>query len=362
MKVLEIALIRLRARGLVGALCLAIAPAGLVAQNNAIVLDPAPLIGYSLDWLAPGGQATSLPSEIVVYSLGCGKCIEELSAISQGFAPAPAQFILTTFQKKDRDVTLPLLQFGFAHSDPKNRRSDLLDMLRIYTEDPDHYRNNPSDWETVVASHWRGGISDADRGIADAFALNIMDMQTRILALMDKLGTPNAISLSQPALAPATERNSDRYKALVASLSLAWLRPPLEDAEDAGEILRRARSIDPLRSLNAEGWTELKAWALNGAYWIWGGRLSPNELTNIIDWQAQYHLLPDDESRKDRQRQWFDKTIERAKIGPLSPLEAFGFTDIDALASPAWGAAQADVQQQLVYGSYLGSLTIQESE
>ena len=179
---------------------------------------------------------------------------------------------------------------------------------------------------------------------------------------MDKLGTPNAIPLGQPALAPATERNSDRYKALVASLSLAWLRPPLDDAEAVNEIIKRARSINPLRSLDAEGWKELKEWALNGAYWIWGGRLNPTELTNIIDWQAQYHLLPDDESRKERQRQWFDKAIERAEIGPLSPLEAFGFTDIDALASPAWSAAQADVQQQLVYGSYLGSLTIKDGE
>ena len=335
MKAFENASIWLSARAWLSALLLSMAPAGLVAQN-AIVLDPAPIVGYSLDWLAPGGQATSVPSQIAVYSLGCSKCIEELAAVSQGFAPAPVQFVLTTFQKKDRDVTLPLMQFGFAHSDPKNRRSDLLDMLRIYAKDPDHYLNNPSEWETVVASHWRGGISDEDRKVAEAFALNVMDMQTRILALMDKLGTPNAIPLDQPALAPATEQNSDRYKALVASLSLAWLRPPLDEAEDAAQILSRARSINPLRSIDAEGWKELKAWALNGAYWIWGGRLNPTELTNIIDWQAQYHLLPDDESRKDRQRQWFDETIERAEIGPLSPLEAFGFTDIDALASPAW--------------------------
>ena len=361
MKAFENASIWLFARAWLSALLLSMAPAGLVAQN-AIVLDPAPIVGYSLDWLAPGGQATSVPSQIAVYSLGCSKCIEELAAVSQGFAPAPVQFVLTTFQKKDRDVTLPLMQFGFAHSDPKNRRSDLLDMLRIYVKDPDHYLNNPSEWETVVASHWRGGISDEDRKVAEAFALNVMDMQTRILALMDKLGTPNAIPLDQPALAPATEQNSDRYKALVASLSLAWLRPPLDEAEDAAQILSRARSINPLRSIDAEGWKELKAWALNGAYWIWGGRLNPTELTNIIDWQAQYHLLPDDESRKELQRQWFDETIDRAEIGPLSPLEAFGFTDIDALASPAWSAAQADVQQQLVYGSYLGSLTVKDGE
>jgi len=361
MKCFENASIWLSARAWLSTILVSMAPAGLVAQN-AIVLDPVPIVSYSLDWLAPGGQATSLPRQIAVYSLGCGKCVEELEKVSKGYAPAPVQFMLTTFQKKDRDVTLPLMKFGFAHSDPKNRRADLLDILRIYTEDPDHYLNNPTEWETVVDSHWLGGISDEDRKVAEAFALNVMDMQTRILALMDKLAAPNAIPLDQPALAPATEQNSDRYKALVASLSLAWLRPPLDEAEDAAQILSRARSINPLRSLDAEGWKELKAWALNGAYWIWGGRLNPNELTNIIDWQAQYHLLPDDESRKELQRQWFDETIDRAEIGPLSPLEAFGFTDIDALASPVWSNAQADVQQQLVYGSYLGSLTVKDNE
>ena len=183
-----------------------------------------------------------------------------------------------------------------------------------------------------------------------------MDMQTRILALLDKLGTPNSIPLTEPALAALAARGSDRYNALVASLSLAWLRPPLVDAEDAEEIVKRARSVDPLKPLNADGWRELKEWALGGAYWIWGGRLNPTELTNIIDWQAQFHLLPDDASRLQRHRQWFDDTIDKVKSGSLSPLEAFGITDIDALASPAWNAAQSDVRQQLVYGSYLGSL------
>ena len=141
-----------------------------------------------------------------------------------------------------------------------------------------------------------------------------------------------------------TEQNSDRYKALVASLSLAWLRPPLDEAEDAAQILLRARSINPLRSLDSklEGTESVGP---DGAYWIWGGRLNPNELTNIIDWQAQYHLLPDDESRKERQRQWFDETIERADIGPLSRWA------LDLPISMRWlllpGAAQADVQRQL---------------
>ena len=92
MKALENASIHLAARAWLSALLLLMAPAGLNAQG-AIVLDPAPMVGYSLDWLAPGGQATSVPSQIAVYSLGCSNCIEELAAVSQGFAPAPVQFI-----------------------------------------------------------------------------------------------------------------------------------------------------------------------------------------------------------------------------------------------------------------------------
>ncbi len=314
------------------------------------------LVGYSVDWLAPSGEVTVAPESIKVYSLGCGACIEELSAISQGFAPAPSLFMFATFSEKDREVTLPLLALGLSPIDPKTRRSNLMDLLQIYTSDPDHYRDNPSEWRTAVESSWPAGSTLESDSLAKAFATNLLDMQDRLLALADKMGTPETISLTTPTLAPAAAPGSDRYKALIATLSLSWLRPSLDNRSDAAAIQKRARSIDPLKTLNADQWRELEAWAMDGAYWIWGGSLGPDTLTSIIDWQAQYHLLPDNEVRRDRFQRWLDDTIERAGKGPLSPLEAFGIADIDALASPAWGTARSDARQQLVLASFLGPL------
>jgi len=328
-----------------------------VRAQEGIALPPDAILGYSLDWLAASGEATALPSEIIVYSLSCSKCIEELSAISQGYKPAPDRFMLASFKKKDRDVSIPLLSLGLSDIDPKIRRSTLLDLIRVFTGDPDHYLENLDDWVTTVESHWPSGSGYEDDPLSRAFATNVLDMQARILALADKMGSPDSIPLSGPIIAPEVTRGSDRYNALVATLSLSWLRPGLETKEDAESIGKRARSIDPLKALSASQWKELKDWAMGGAYWIWGGRLGPDVLGEIIDWQAQYHLLPDDATRLEKQRKWFDQTIARAAKGPISPLEAFGLADIEALASPAWSAAQADARQQLVFASYLGSLT-----
>ncbi len=326
--------------------------------QKGVVLPPDVILGYSLDWLAPSGQSTTIPSEIVVYSLSCGKCIDELAAISQGYAPAPSHFMLASFRKVDRDVSMPLLSLGLSDIDPKARRSAILDLLRIYAADPDHYQNNPSDWITTIESQWPSGSSYESDTISRAFAANVLDMQARILALSDRMGTPGSIPLDTPTYALEVVRGSDRYNALIATLSLSWLRPGLENQEDADQIAQKARSVDPMKALNATEWKELKTWALGGAYWIWGGKLGPDVLEAIIDWQAQFHLLPDDAARLEKHRKWFDQTIARASKGPLSPLEAFGMADIAALASPAWGAAQADAQQQLVFASYLGGLTV----
>ncbi len=337
------------------ALILAASPHG--KAQNAMLLPTDAILGYSLDWFAASGEATVLPTEIVVYSLSCGKCIDELSAIARGYATAPDRFMLASFKKKDRDVSIPLLSLGLSNLDPKTRRSKLLDLIRIYTGDPDHYLENLEDWVTTVESHWPIGSGYKEDVLSRAFATNVLDMQARILALMDKMGTPDKIPLDQPTLALEVTRGSDRYNALVATLSLSWLRPGLETKEDAESIGKWARSIDPLKSLSASQWKELKEWAMSGGYWIWGGRLGTDILGEIIDWQAQYHLLPDDATRLEKQRKWFEGTIARAAKGSLSPLEAFGLADIEALASPAWSAAQADARQQLVFASYLGNLT-----
>ncbi len=331
-----------------------------VQAQNAIALRPEALLGYSLDWLAPGGQATTIPSEISVYSLSCGTCVEELGEISSGFKPAPVRFKLTSFKAIDRALLIELLAMGLAYTDPKARRSAVLDVLRIYAKDPDHYIGNFQDWKTIVASHWPSNSDAENDSVSRAFATNVLDMQSRILALMDKQATPNAISLQTQPLAVETRRGTDRYNSLVASLALSWLRPKLDSPEETEEIPQRARSINPIKSLSRVEWQGLKEWALDGAYWIWGGTLSPDQLGAIVEWQAQLHLLPDDESRRSRHSEWFDQAIERAASGPLSPLEAFGVADIDALASPAWNAAKADARQQLVYASYLGALTKDE--
>ncbi len=334
----------------------------LHAQTKALVIPAKDVLGYSFDWLAGGGRADTFPAEVVVYSLGCGKCTDALAAIASGYQPAPDRFMLAAFHSRDRAVSIPLIAYGLAEGDPKARRSTFLELLRIFTIDPDHYRNNPSDWETTVAARWPGGVDFEEDTIPRAFAANMLDMQGRILALADKLAVPNAIPMDRPTAALEVERGSDRYNAMVAMLSLSWMRPELNDAEAAKNIVKRARSIDPLKALTRPEWVELKKWTNKGGYWIWGGRLGGDTLGDIVDWQAQFLLLPDDASRLARHNRWFDDAITRAENGPLTPMEAFGIADIDALASPAWGAAQADAEMQLIFGSYLGSLTVDKAE
>ena len=342
-------------------LLVAFCPAGLRSQK-AIVIDPAEIIKYSLDWLSPGKETLTAPIEVSVYSLNCGECVEELKAIADGQSEAPSHFILTTFQKKDRDLVLPLMQLGFEQTDSIKRRSSLLEILKIYGEAPDYYGNNGKEWTNLLESFRRKNVAEEEKKLAEAFAINVIDSQTRILALLDKLATPNSIPLDQRTFASQTEKDSNRYRALIASHSLGWLKPALQYSEDVEEILKRARTIDPTRPLNVDEWKDLKEWAFSGVYWLWGGRLDKNVLENVVNWQAPFHLLPSNAERRDRHRRWFDETIKKAEARPLSALEAFGFTDIDSLISSAWNAAVADVQQQLVFCSYIGTLAVEGTE
>lgn len=333
----------------------------LWAQKS-IVIPHQSLLGYSLDWLAPGGEATAMPSRIHVYSLSCGECIQELSEISKGLKIAPDRFMLAAFQTRDRAVSVPLIAYGLAEPDKKRRRAGFLELLQLYTAAPDHYLENPGEWETVVAANWPAGARSEQDAIPWAFAANILDMQSRILTLADKLETPNAFEMDRPALAPAVERKSDRYDALVHALAISWIRPALVDRESVAAIGERTRFVNPLSSMNEAQWIELKQWANGGAYWLWGGNLSGDILGSIIDWEAAYLLLRDDATRLKRLDQWLDKTIARVGNGAISPIEAFGMADIDALASPAWNAAQADARQHLIFANYWGSLIARESE
>ena len=318
-----------------------------------------PLVGYSLDWLAAGGQASSLPKEIYVYSLSCGKCIEELAAISNGQSIAPDLFALTTFRAIDRRITIPFLALGLSLKDPKQRRSEMLDLLRLYTADADHYLENADDWKTIVEGRWPSGTSEQDDALAWAFATNVADMSARILALSGRLGAPDTISLESPVLAAEVKRGSDRYKALIHTLGLSWMRPELED-EILDTIDERIRFVNPLVSLSQNQWKDLKKWANEGSYWLWGGQLSGPILSAITDWEASYLLLPNDEARMERFNEWFDDTIERAGGGDLSPMDAFGITDMAALASPAWNAAQSDAMEHLRLASIWGRLLVSD--
>ena len=338
---------------------------GILGNSNAeksLIIPHQSLLGYSLDWLAPGGEASTMPSRIHVYSLSCGKCIQELSEISKGLEIAPDRFMLAAFQARDRAVSIPLIAYGLAESDKKRRRAGFLDLLQLYTADPDHYLENPGEWETVVAANWPDGARSEQDAIPWAFATNILDMQARILALTDKLGTPNAFEMDRPVVAHAVSRKSDRYEALIHTLAISWMRPTLVDSRSVESIGENVRFVNPLSPLRESQWIELKQWVNDGAYWLWGGDLSSDVLEAIIDWQASYLLLPDDAARRQRTDRWFDETIGRASRGRVSPIEAFGMADMEALASPAWNAAQADARQHLVFASYWSSLIASELE
>ncbi|MGY8696023.1 MAG: hypothetical protein ACKVGW_17735, partial [Verrucomicrobiia bacterium] len=277
-------------------------------SNQPIVLPAQPLLAYSLDWLAPGGSASVFPNRILVYSLSCGKCTQELSDVSSGLKQAPDRFMLTAFTSKDRAVSIPLIAYGMAESDNKLRRAGILDLLQIYTADPDYYLENPSEWETVVAAHWPTGRQSDQDTTPWAFAANVLDMQSRILALTDKLGAPNAIELDRPVVAFPVERKGDRFDALIHTLATSWVRPELEDLGSISAIGSKIRFVNPLTSMNEAEWIELKKWANDGAYWLWGGTLSGDVLESIVDWEAAYLLQRDDAARLKRLNEWLDKT------------------------------------------------------
>lgn len=327
--------------------------------QKTLPMPAGPLLGYSLDWLAAGGQATSLPKEIRVYSLSCGKCIDELADISNGRSVAPDVFMLATFRGQDREATIPLLALGLAINDPKERRDEILDALRQYTSNADHYLENIDEWKTSIEARWPSGRKEQDDALSWAFATNLADMSARILALTDSLGTPGVISLEGPVLATEVERSGDRYYALIHTLGLSWMRPELNE-QSFKTIGEKIRFVNPLVSLSRDQWRDLKEWANGGAYWLWGGQLSGPILAAITDWEASYVLLPNDEVRMERFNKWFDDTIERASAGDLSPMDAFGITDMSALASPAWNAAQSDAMEHLRLASMWGRLLVSE--
>ncbi len=70
------------------------------------------------------------PNRILVYSLSCGKCTQELSDVSSGLKQAPDRFMLTAFTSKDRAVSMPLDACVIAGSDSELRRAGILDWLQ----------------------------------------------------------------------------------------------------------------------------------------------------------------------------------------------------------------------------------------
>ncbi len=348
----------IRPVALLGIALLACVVSSLARAQKTMPLPVNSLVGYSFDWLAAGGQASSLPKAIHIYSLSCGKCIEELSAISKGEQVAPDLFMLATVRGVDRRVAIPLIAFGMAIQDPKERRAAFLDMLNLYTSDADHYLENAEDWKTTIEARWPSGSNEQLDRIAWAFATNIADMSARILALTDRLGTPDIISLESPVLAAEVAREGERYDALIHTLSLSWIRPEIDDEQSIADTGKKIRFVNPLVSLSRDQWRDLKRWANDGAYWLWGGQLSGPILSAITDWEATYLLLPNDEARLERFNRWFDDTIARAEAGDLSPMDAFGITDMDALVSPAWNAAQSDAMEHLRLASIWGRLLV----
>lgn len=320
-----------------------------------------PLLGYSIDWLAPEGEGPVVPERILVYSLSCGKCIQELSNVSKGLKVGPDRFMFTALKSNDRAVSISLIAYGMAETDRERRREGLLELLRIFTDAPDYYLENPEEWKTVVAANWPEGSPFDQSATAWAFAANSIDMQVRILALTNKLGAPNSIELSRPLVANPVARDSDRFNALIHALATPWARPSLEGFESLSAIGSKIRFVNPLSPMNEEQWREFRNWANDGAYWLWGGQLSRDVLESIVSWEAAYLLLRDDAARMDRLNQWLDETIVRAASGPVSMIDAFGMVDIETLASPAWSAAQSDARQHLVFANYLGALVIRDS-
>ena len=257
------------------------------------------LVGDAFNWLA--GPNDSGP--IHVYRLSCPICIEEIQKAFKADPGHQGLIYFSTAPKTDRAIAQALLASTLSHKDRSKRMDTFGELMRLFANSSDHFLNNPQEWRSLALSYWNFDHYALEDPEPWADALNWLDRQHRILALLNKWRYPTSIVLQEQLEVPEVEKNSFRDQYLFATLALPWLKYPDKLPKQVGASGTPLPNfpkvtVHPVRQYGFLEWSNFAKTAAVGAYWQFFGGADVTLHPRLLEFLALFLDLPTDQERQ----------------------------------------------------------------
>ena len=231
------------------------------------------LIEDSFSWLARPDDR----DVVHVYKLSCQTCIGEIQTAFKQDPQYQGLIYFRTLQKSDRPIAQALLATTLSHKDEPKRVDTFRELLNIYANASDQFLRNPEEWKSLVGSFWNYDNYALEDFEPWADALNWMDRQNRILALLNKRSFPAKIVLYPHVAIPEVNQSSYRDRFLFTALALPWLKYPTILPKNVGETGAPLPNlpmvfIQPVGQYDVLKWRTFARTAQTGAFWNFFGR------------------------------------------------------------------------------------------
>lgn len=263
------------------------------------------LRGAAFDWLGTGDASRA--SEVRVFDLTCGKCVEEIGASLQDPSAGPSLFLLDTLGPLERKLTHLPVTAALALDEPSAQRQRFRELMELFVASSDHYRQNPVEWLQLVMDY--ANLEEEQLRTSGALALNRLDLHNRLQAQLGIVRTPGAIDLDSLLAWSPPERGQPGSIQLLASHALPWLLFGGSTAATPPEIIVNS----PSEKLILLQWQELRDKAAAGAFWTWRDLPPPDRDEALVRWLAAFLDLPTDQARYQTFLAFLQKTTQLAR-------------------------------------------------
>lgn len=272
-----------------------------------------------LPWLMESEEAERQPWEMPVYQLSCASCLESFAAILAGEEDPAELFFLNTLKRSNRGVAQAMVAAALTHSELAAQGQVFRLLLGAFLKAPEEYLNDLEAWRALCQQHWADPMSSHEIG-PRADALNRLHEHNRLLGLLDVYMTPVWLSMDEESRRVPAEADLEveawQFRLLMTA------EPSLQPELDAGGDPVPIRQIlfDPGVERSAAAWREIADEIEKGTLWFWSEAAATNS-DEVKQWRAQFHRLPDLDSRRDFFERTFESVATWKRQGEWSLLE-----------------------------------------
>ncbi len=304
-----------------------------VAQDRAQMSYTAKTLrAASIDWL---GSGTDSHDSIHVYRLTCSLCVDELKESFNGRKEMPSHLYLNTLRDEDRPLAVPLVACALSQDSEAKRDEVFSELLQIYIESSDYYQQHLSEWRELVNSFGSDEFSTTIDVEPWADAINLLDRQNRLLALLDRLKLPDSIPLKDSSRVPVVKPRGIRDQNLFYYLAIPWLHNHNEKSGSGvfgkAKVKLRYSMVELDYDYLLFQWRDFAENASNGTFWHWNTLGEKMLDPGFIEWNAYFLDLPSDAARKKAFSESINRIADLSKKSPVSLLDAIKSSSLLAI-------------------------------